>query len=128
MDILSRHLGTVSKNFVGFITNGSKFGRRRTQIFITVRHNHITGSRQVLVNGTSVPFSRGTTTIFSGMTEIEFVADLLEFENEHKIRVVILPDVWQSVSERFLYTVDVDGVACVPNDDLVDERLKVSES
>ena len=88
-------------------------------MFVTIRHNHISGSRQVLVNGVPIPFTRGTTGIWQSQDEIVFKTE----DGLHTIRVMILNDVINNLREKFLYAVTIDGEECKPCDVLRDKLI-----
>ena len=63
MSMFSRHTGTQSTTWVTTLTNGPLQGRRETTMSVTLRHNTLTGSRQVLVDGEAIEESKGRSTV-----------------------------------------------------------------
>lgn len=116
MDFFSRHLGTFSKNFVVHVPDAT-MGRRLKQIFITIRHNHLSGSRQVLVNGTPIPFTRGTTNLWMANDMIRFRTE----DDQHDVKVLIVNDMLTNLREKWLYAVDIDGIEGTPVDAFRDQ-------
>ncbi|GMH84646.1 hypothetical protein TrVE_jg5592 [Triparma verrucosa] len=65
MSFFSRHFSTVSKTFPCSISNPSYLGRRTVPMSVSIRHNVITGSRQVLIDGQTVEGTKGYSGIIS---------------------------------------------------------------
>ncbi|GMI13638.1 hypothetical protein TrLO_g8563 [Triparma laevis f. longispina] len=69
MSFFSRHISTVSKTFPAEISNPPYLGRRTIPMAVSVRHNVITGSRQVLIDGQTVEGTKGFSGIISSNSE-----------------------------------------------------------
>lgn len=80
---MSRFIGAVTKSYHFTLADASQ-GRREKPHKINLRHNQITGSRYVLLDGLEVPGSRGNTSIMSAV-EIAFKVE------EEDARITITP-------------------------------------
>ena len=72
--------GIVTSSWNHVIDDDGKSGRRERLIRIQLRHNQITGSRYVIVNGVIIPGSRGTTTTGSDRVQIDAYGQKMQIE------------------------------------------------
>mmetsp|Transcript_15287 Transcript_15287/g.30446 ORF Transcript_15287/g.30446 Transcript_15287/m.30446 type:complete len:303 (+) Transcript_15287:180-1088(+) len=103
MSLFSRHSLTKSTTWVHDATNPAVLGRRSVPIKITFRHNMFTGSRQVLVDGATLPGSKGWSGLVGSERKLEdgtttIVGDEVKFDFYHpevkrKVvgKIVVLP-------------------------------------
>jgi hypothetical protein len=110
-----RHTGTESHSFECTVPNPST-GRRETPVTVTIRHNTLTGSRQLLMNGEPLPRTKAGKTLLVDCMKAE--GDLVEAEVERSdgcdgvfdIKVQVKYD----ISHGFSYKATVNGVECKP--------------
>ena len=89
--MFSRHTGTRSMSWTSTLTNGPTQGRRLTTLTVTLRHNTLTGSRQLLVDGDPVQGSRGRSTVLSA-SEIAVEVHRKDGGGSVPIVVAVTPD------------------------------------
>ncbi|GMI40678.1 hypothetical protein TrCOL_g5086 [Triparma columacea] len=118
MSAISRHTGTHSYSWTAVLTNPQLTGRRETIMTVTLRHNVLSGSRQVLIDGSLLPGSKGTTGFFrlTPQSDGSRVGDELLFQVPRSdvasgnvdLRILVKPNILSSA--LYEYKCFVDGV------------------
>ncbi|GMH50742.1 hypothetical protein TrRE_jg734 [Triparma retinervis] len=118
MSSFSRHTGTHSYSWTVALTNPQITGRRETSMTVTLRHNVLSGSRQVLIDGSLLPGSKGTTGFFrlTPQSDGSRVGDELLFQvpradvssGSVALKILVKPNILSSA--LYEYKCFVDGV------------------
>ncbi|GMI29321.1 hypothetical protein TeGR_g8425 [Tetraparma gracilis] len=106
MSMFSRHTGTQSCTWTADLTNGPSTGRRTTSLSITLRHNTLSGSRQLLCDGAPVPGTRGRSSLLS-KSDVWAKVQRPDGGGEVQVIVVITPDL--TTTKLFSYKCSIDG-------------------
>ena len=110
-----RHTGTESHSFECTVPNGAT-GRRETPVIVTIRHNTLTGSRHLLMNGEALLRTKAGKTLLTDCMKAE--GDVVSAEVDRtdgsdgvfRISVCIKYD----LVHGFAYAASVNEIKCKP--------------